>query len=400
MVPAPPPEDIEKESNLGDSTTLDEIDVFAGNCLYLTREQQTVVVLASALSHDPRATGSVPRIIVTGKKQSGKSTVMDVGLMLSNNGWMSNSTNAGIRAFYNTEGEHTLFCDESQRYFGETGMLGKGLELYKVGVEGYRRRATLSFSVARALTIVSSYGVAWFAGIGDCVPTDMMDRGIRIEMAHKPDSVEKWDTLDDSVWATGNAYQEQLHEWVMSNHAYLVWFGKNNTRRIHPKMTSRRRQIWGPLAGIAFAAGGKWPKLFMDAFLTLGLDAGRAKPTINQQIVLDAHSIIQEQDENNKEADPTAEPLAFLYTIDLISNLPERDIYEDWSEEFLLQSLTRALGTTRQHRGQRFTGEKWNGKGRDTKPIKEQAEDITARLWPEEPEEEDPIDDELGTPDE
>lgn len=376
-----------------DSTTLDEIDEFADGCLYITEQQRTVIILAAALSHDPRASGAVPRIIVTGPKGTGKSTVMDVGLMLSENGWMSNSTQAGLRAFYNTEGEHTLFVDEAQRYFGETGLSGKSLELYRVSVEGYRRRATLSFSVARTLTIVSCYGVEWLAGIGDCVPIDVMDRGIRIEMTPKPDSVEKWDTLDDSVFSSGLAYQEQLHEWVLANHSFLVEFNKNQTRRLHRRLTGRRRQIWAPLAAIAYAAQGQWPKRFMEAFLQLGIAAGSIKPTTNQQITLDTADIITTTTADMKD-------IKFLYTIDLIENLPQRDIYEDWSEEYMLQALTRALGTTRQARGTRITGERWNGKGRDTAPILKAADEIRTHLNPPDttPEEAE-IEDELGTPD-
>ena len=370
-----------------DPTLLDEIDVFADNCLFVTDAQRTVNILASASSHDPGASSAQPRIIVTAPKQSGKSTYMDVGLMLSDNGWMSNATQAGLRAFFNTEGNHTLFTDESQLYFGETGLRGQHLELYKVGVEGYRKRATLSFSVARTLTIVSDYGVAWFAGIGDCVPSPIMDRGIRIEMVPKPESVEKWDTLDDSVYASGLEYQSQLHEWVLSNHDYLEWFNKNRTRRLHPKMNARRRQIWGPLAAIAYAAGGTWPARFMEAFLALGLDTGKIRPTTNQQIVLDAAEIIKAH-----------EPCAFLYTIDLVENLPERKIYEDWSEEYMLQALSRALGNTRQHLGTRLDGEHWRGKGRDCAQILEEAQKIQDHLWPEEPEVEDEIEDEMGGP--
>jgi len=383
-----PPED-----HVPDSTILDEIDIFAGNCVYMSREQQTVLVIACAISHDTKASGTATRINITGDSECGKSTAMDVGCMLSDNAFMSNCTQAAIRALFNTPDNHTLFVDEASKYFGESGLLGRTLELYKVLCEGYRRIATLSFSVNRVLTSVSCYGVAWTAGIGESVPADVLKRGVRIRMTPKPDNIEKWDTLDESVWATGQSYQTQLHDWVTANHEFLVWFNKNKTRKIHPKMTSRKRQIWGAFFAIANAAGGRWPRLVMDAFLALGIDQQKQKPTINQQIILDTADIIR---------DNTIVPFItppFIYTIDLIENLPARDIYENWSEEFLVQALSRALGQTTQHRGKRFNEQSWNGKGRPTQAILKSAKEITEKLYPETEDTEDEFEDELGSPD-
>jgi hypothetical protein len=371
-----------------DPATLNEIDAFADNCLYVTREQRTLIALGAALSHDPRAGGTAARFAVRGPKQTGKSTVMDVAWMLSHNGWMSNPTPAALRAFYNTEGEHTLFVEEASKYFGESGLLGKTLDLYRILADGWQKRATLSFSVNRVLTNVSSYGVAWCAGIGEAIPSDIVDRSVRIDMEAKPEDIEKWDTLDDDVTSTGFEYQEQLHEWMMRQHDYLVWFNRNKTTKLHRRMTNRRRQIYGPLAAIAYAAGGEWPKRFMEAFLAIGINSGKVTPTINQQIVLDTEKIIID----NGYPD-------FIYTIDLIENLPPRELYQSWTEEYTFQVLTMAIGPTRLHRGDKFDGTHWQGKGRDTQKILDSAENIKQNLWPEEEDDEtQPEDDELGGP--
>jgi Protein of unknown function (DUF3631) len=375
-----------------DPTLIDEIDeAFVGKCLYVTREQQTVIVLASFVSHAIKCSSAVPRIIVTGESESGKSTVMDIGVMLSDGGWMSNGTPAAIRAFFNGSGTHTLFMPEASKTFGENGQRGKTTDIYKILADGYRRIATLSYSNNRELVDVSCYGVAWCDGIGDCVPGDIMKRGIRIEMVAKPEDYETWDTLDESVYAAGLAYQEQIHDWVQGVTEYLTWFNRHATRRIHRKMNSRRRQIWGPLFAVAHAAGGRWPGLVMDAFLKIGIDKGTKKPTTHQQLILDTANVIAIHGNPD-----------ILFTQDLVDALPDRPVYAEWGDKFLLQQLTMAMGPSSNFRGATFAGIQGQAKGRKTAGIIIKAKEIEALLSPDEEEEDEPdeVEDELSfTPD-
>ena len=368
-----------KKEHKPNPAVLDEVASFAYDCVYLTREQETAAVLAAASSHDVRAASAQPRIIVTGESESGKSTLMDFGLMLSKDAWMSDATNAAVRSFFNTDEPGTLFFDEASKTFGESGLRGHHLDIYKVLANGYRRRSTLSFSVSRTKHDVSNYGVAWCAGIGECVPIDIMKRGIRIRMVPKPEELEKLDTLDESVYSTGLALQESLHEWVLSNHDFLVEFNRKNTARLHSKLTSRRRQIWGPGAAIAYAAGGDWPQRWKEAFLKLGLDDGsKIVLTPNQQILLDTAEII----EQNPDAGGSIRTV--LFTRDLIDNLPPRELYDEWTEEFLVQQLTKALGPSTPLRGENFDGRKGQAKGRRTYQIMKDAEQLKEQIKPEE----------------
>jgi hypothetical protein len=376
------------EDHKGDPTLLDEIDGFVEASIHTTRTQQTALVLGFATSHDPFASSTQPRFLITGPPQSGKSSVMDLMVMLSDNGWVSDSTAPGIRAFFNTEGNHTLGIDEADKTFGQDGQRGQSHPTYRILNDGYRKRATLSYSQNRILTSVSSYGPAWISGIGDCAPPDTRKRAIRISMEEKPSHIEKDDTLDDSVYSTGLAYQEQLHNYILSNHDFLVWFNKTQLTRIHPSMNNRKRQIWGPLFAIAHAAGGRWPSLVMESFLDINESFPAAKPTTNQQILLDTETIITQSGYPK-----------FLYTIDLIENLPQRDLYEQWTEEYLLQALSRALGTTHQVKSKRLNKQNWQGKGRDTAPILKAAKEVRELLDPpQETEPDNELDDELGGP--
>lgn len=372
------------------SDILDEIDLFARTVMYLPhQEQYTSVILATGVSHVTDAFTAVMRMALTGPSRAGKTTVMDFGMGLSAGSWMSDATGPGLRAFYNTKGAHTLGVDESSKIFGENGMRGKLNPLYRIGTEGYRRTATLSFSVDQTKVDVSSYGVAWFAGIGEAIPYDIMNRAIRIEMEPVPPGYELQDTVDEDVMDLMTDYRDALHEWLAPNRAELKNFYKNEVSKLHPMLYGRLRQVWGGAFAIAWLAGGRWPKLAMDAFLKLGLDASnRPSPTPGQQLLLDVGDII---DRNIPYSD------GVLFTADLVECLCDMDgrKYGNMGEQALFQLIARHLGVAQNHRATNMAGVSGRGKGREAAPLLAKANELKARLYPEPPEPDEDEEDEL-----
>jgi hypothetical protein len=368
------------------SALLHEVDEFLSMMLPVTEEQRTVILGGAVLSHsrqDPEdfTFSTLPRFAVTGPKRTGKTSILDAALMLSEGGWMSDATSAGVRAFFNTPQIHTMFLAEASKVFGETGLGGQQHPVYRILADGYRRTATLSFSVNRAKVDVSSFGVAWCDGIGEAVPSDILDRSVRIRTRTAPREVTRLllDTLDEDVTATGHAYAESIHEWMNSEgmHEAMHRYARTAVPALHPALSGRTRQVWGPLFTV-FAeefAGPEFSQRIMAAFLKLGIDeADRPKPTPGQLYLLDTAEIIR-----------MAGNPPVLYTADLIgalNRMPDRN-YHRKTYQYIIQETARFLGPARNIRGENLSGVYGQGKGRDTGPLLDRADEVMRMLYPE-----------------
>jgi len=369
-----------EEAKVDGGELLLETMSFGRQVLGVTQAQLTAMTLAGCVSHlasvdvTPRPFNSALRVALTGDSRAGKSTGMRYGFLISANPWMSDSTAPGIRAFFNRKGPKTFFMDEASKTFGEAGLRGRSHQAYKILTEGFDWIGTLSFSVDRSLQEVSTFGVAWVAGIGEAVPHDVLMRSIRIRMEKSTEDLA--DILDTDMWETGLAYRQAIHDWIMPNVEWLENFSRTEVRKLHPRLRGTIRQIWGPLFAIAHLAGGELPTLCMEAFLELGIDRNeKPKPTPGQQLVLDADRII---------ADNGLADVGTIFTADLVDELREMDDrdYHRKGEQYLLQEIARHLGPARNIRGDNLLGIVCRGKGGDTAPIQARAAEIREKLNP------------------
>lgn len=262
--------------------------------IYAPREEKDAGILVAASSHAVSVLNTAARLLITSDEElSGKTTFMDGMEVISHNPWWTDPTPYALRSAYKRPEPITPFYDEISKAFGESGNLGKTRPEYRILVEGYRRKAKLSFSVQGTEHEVSCFGVAVMAGLKTAAPKDLRTRSIIIKMRRKPEWVQLEDSLDPGVEARGKLVGEALHTWVMQ-HIDEIKEGLKDLRGIHPKLDSRLAQIWGPSFVIARIAGPEWFERCMRAFVKLGLDsASKPKLITEQQILMDAASYLR-----------------------------------------------------------------------------------------------------------
>jgi uncharacterized protein DUF3631 len=328
-------------------TPLDEARAFEGRLLYGTPEQLDAVTLAFAVSHSIESFTAVPRVLFDSDDPgSGKSTGLHIAKLLCYRPWeATNSTEPAVRAKFN-EGQVTLIVDEISKIFGESGTNGKTNKLYPILVSGYESTAVHSFSAGRITEDIPIYGVAVAAGLRKAAPNDLRDRCIIIHMKKAPGTVANRleDALDPSVRAEGRQIGAALHQWARANADDMREYAKNRLRGLHPKLTGRRRQIWGPLFTVAAMAGGDWPVRCLRAFLELALDSGD-KPVLTprQQMLLDADDY----------ATKYARADTVIFSRDLLEYVKglEREEFAPMSDRALAKLMSSALGQAQAIRG-------------------------------------------------
>ena len=153
----------------------------------------------------------------------------------------------------------------------------------------------------------------------------------------------------------------------------MSYFMLNRAEGLHTKLYDREYQVWGPMAGVAAAAGGEWPRRFMTAFVTLELDAtDQPLITPDQQLILDIANVARSYHVQR------------IFTADLVDQLhdiPERP-YSELSDGRLLQLLDGVLGDAMPLHGKTLLGDEASGEGWLTQPVFKQAKDIHDIAYP------------------
>lgn len=319
-------------------TPLDYGRNFTETVVAATPEQLDALVLTCAVSHSVGSFTTVPRLLaVSDDAGSGKSTAaIHVPRMLAWRPWVgNNATEPAVKAKF-IEGETTLLVDEISKLFGESGMNGKQSKLYAVLVAGYESTAIVSFSAGRVTEDVPIYGVAFMAGLRKAAPDDLRSRCIILQMKPASDSAAAnlEDALDPGIRAAGTQIGKSLHAWIRQNNGFLEDYAKNHLRGIHPKLTGRRKQVWGPLFAVAAAAGGDWPQRCLRAFLELALDEGERPVLVpEQQMLLDFADF----------SDSAGDDVVF--SRDLLTYVKglDREMYRAMSDRDLAKLMARSL---------------------------------------------------------
>jgi uncharacterized protein DUF3631 len=371
---APPPQ---PEEDL--STPLDSVRDFLAGILYATDEQLDALALVMAVTHATDAFTTLPRVLVTSEKpQTGKSIVLTLAQMLCANGWKADPTGPALKAkFIEPQpdgGTVTLILDEISKVFGESGLNGRTSPIYKILVDGYANDGTFNHSVAKVAMDVSCFCVAFMAGLRTAAPEDLKQRSIHILMKPKPGSLALENARDPDTKVDGDALGVVLHGWVRENTGVLREISRNRLHGIHPKLTDRRREIWGPLFAVAMAEGGDWPQRCMGAFRKIALDASDGpRPTIPQQIVMDLADLIER------------ESLPQVFAIDAVEYLRamiDRPEYEALSDRGLAKRIAAALGESQTIRGRNRAGAEVLAKGRYSPRILHLAAALRAHFEP------------------
>lgn len=262
---------------------------FMDRIAYMKPTQRDAAVLYFAGTHIFQELNTYGRLLVTSTEgNAGKTTVLDAGVMMSANPWMSDPTKWALQGKFKGVEAPTLFLDEIHLVFGLNGQRGRSNPLYKPVVEGYRKTATFSGQIDGAPHDFSCYCPTVMAGQKAAVPPDMRTRCINIWMKPAPDTIDLEDSLDEGVEADGQRIGEQMHSWAQ------LFLGEVNdwakeAKKLHPKLRGRKLQVWGGLYAVAKAAGPEWEARFLAAFKELALDQSE-KPILSadQQVLMDA----------------------------------------------------------------------------------------------------------------
>lgn len=367
-----------------DSTPLDDTREFLAECVYARPEKLDAIALLIAASHACDAFMTVPRLLVVSDAralqagfQTGKTTVLDMVLMLAGNTLDASGTQPGLSAaFINNVNKPslTIVRDEIHHVFGRNGLGGNSHPLYDPLVRGYRRNATHLFSSGHNASLVSIYGVAAMAGLGNAVPGDLRSRCVVISMDPKPESMQLRPTGAEDTLVLGRSYHESLHAWVRANFGFIKTWARNTPGfRLHPKLGNRREEIWKSLFAVAAAAGGTWPVRCLIAFETLALDASdRPVLTPRQQVMLDMGAVFR--------AYPGVSYLTVSQLHDGLLKLPHAgELYDNLSNKAICDLMARAAG---QQSDVKWTGKK-AARVRYREDIMPVVEALEAKLFPE-----------------
>ncbi len=364
---------------------LNAVRDFLTTILYATDEQLDALTLVLAVTHATDAFNTLPRVLVTSDSpRSGKSTVMSAAKMLAGNAWLADPTGPALKAkFIEPQpdgGSVTLLLDEISKVFGESGLNGRTSPVYRILTDGYTKNGSFSHSVAKVAMDVSCFCVAFMAGLRTAAPEDLQQRSIRIVLKPKPNRLKLEDALDSDTQLIADVFRETLHGWARQNTESFREISKNGLHRIHPKLTDRRRQIWGPLFAVASAAGDDWPQRCLESFSALALDSGdRPVLTPDQQITLDIAKLVETEGTSHIF---TADAVDYLRTMD------DRPLWEGLSDRSIAKLMASALGPTYVIEAENRAGEPVSMRGRFAPVIIALAESIRARLRPAVAEEE------------
>lgn len=336
--------------------------------------------LILAVTHVKDTFTTVPYALVTSDKPKvGKTTLStDIPALLADMPWEVNSltTEPAMRAKFMDRVPPSALClPDAGKIFGESGLNGRTSKVYQLLVAGYRRTGKVEVSVNRVSTLLPAYFVAFLDGLNNAVPGDLATRAVQFKLTLKPPEIRLRDALSVPVAREAEPLQKALHRWAGSNRRVMREFLLDGVTRVHPLLTDRLLQLWGPLFAVAHAAGGTWPQRCLDAFLEMALDEGD-KPVLlaDQKALLDTAQIAMKNG------------VSVVFTADLVRALRElRDgeFYTEVDNRYLVEDLLpRALGPSVNLRGQSLDGRLVTGKGRKVAPILRAAADLQEMLYP------------------
>jgi hypothetical protein len=363
---------------------LDEIYRFVSTLFYGPEEYRRALTLLLAVSHVKDAFSAVPHVLATSDKpNTGKTTMTkNIPLLLASKPWVigRTTTEPAIRNKFldRNSSPDSLLPDDIGKVFGDNGMGGRGSILYQLLVDCYLSNGKVSVSVNRVSKDLPAYAMSWMSGLDNAVPADLGGgpdgRSIEFRLKPKPRTVKLQDALSPAVQAEGEILREALHGWARSSMKLMRQFMQSHVHNVHPLLTDRTLQKWGPPFAVAHAAGGAWPAACMQAFQLLGLDASERVPVLPyQQALLDTARVIEHAN------------VPVIFTADLVPALRElpSEFYEKADDRYLVeQLLPRALGPSREMRGRNMDGDVVRAMGRQSALVLERAAELHDELYP------------------
>lgn len=267
-------------------TALDDTRKYIGWFIDARDTVLDVSAAIAAMTHVLDCFYTVPKMLIhSDEPECGKTELESLILRLSANPWTVNreTTKDAIRSKFDVVDPSlrpTIGIQEVSQIFGLSGRQGASHPINTYLREGYKQGETTSISRNGSAVDIPVFCTAVMAGLKNAVPKDIRTRCICVRMYPGSPLMEYVGVEHDGMSAAG---ARALGSWARQHTDELKTF---RARGLHPKLKGRRLEIWTALFGIAYAAGGTWPRRMMAAFLDLAIDQAETVPLTPQQTIL------------------------------------------------------------------------------------------------------------------
>lgn len=274
---------------------LNEAADFVRQYVVASPAQIDAMVLVAACTHLKEAFVAFPRVLFTSESpESGKTEALRITAALCSKPFNTKGTGYALQSKLAAQANEpgaasmTLIRDEISDIFGQAGLNGSQNPIAGILREGYKRGATMCWSVSRTAVDFDISGIFLMAGLRTAVPVDIRTRCIVITM--RPGSPAGYFDI-----RTGEPVAERIAKtlaaWTKAHRPEITSF---LARDLHPKLKGRRREIWEPLFAVAAAAGQDWLNRCLTAFLEIALDESDQTPlSPRQEVLRDLHAVVQ-----------------------------------------------------------------------------------------------------------
>lgn len=266
---------------------LDETTSFITRYIVATPAQIDAMALVAACTHIKEAFVAFPRVLFTAETpESGKTEALRITAALCSRAFNTKGTSYALQSKLAAQAAEpgsapiTLYRDEISDIFGQSGLNGSQNPLAGILREGYKRGATMCWSVSRMAVDFDISGIFMMAGLRTAVPMDIRTRSIVINMrAGTPPDYFDIRTGEPEA----HRLARSLAAWTKVHRDEL---SRALPRGIHAKLKGRRLEIWESLFLVAKAAGQEWFNRCLTAFLEIALDESDQTPLSPRQEVL------------------------------------------------------------------------------------------------------------------
>ena len=270
------------------STELDYARKLTGSAISAPDHMLDAFTVACAVTHRIDDLYTAFRWLTLGPPGSGKSTTLTVGSYLAANAepvtGVLGMTAPSYVADFRMNPHSTHFIDESHHLFGLAGQGGKSSKFYTYLNQGHTRATAFAQCQENKVALkVSIFGVVFMAGLGLACPPDLRDRSIIVRMAKASSKVEVADFSAPETRAAFEYAGKMLGSWMQRGPKIDV----ATVRGIHPKLTHRTMDVWGPLFALAKNVSEEWLDRMLVAFERIELDAGIPVYAPEDQLQLD-----------------------------------------------------------------------------------------------------------------
>jgi len=267
-------------------------DVHAAYTRYVifpSAEAADAVTLYTAATHAQTSWEHASRLVVKSPiKRCGKTRLQEVARELVHNPLpTTNISPAALARSISEDNPPTLILDEADTVWGKKDQRSEGAEdLRGILNAGHSRgwpyvRWDAS---SRKRELCPTFAMAIIGGIGD-MPDTIEDRAVVLSMRRRApgEHVTPWRTR--RVVPQLRALRDRLHDWVTAQCDALA--------EAEPDLPAEDRaaDVWEPLAAIADAAGGDWPRRARKACQALASEEDSRDGTAGERLLADLQDI-------------------------------------------------------------------------------------------------------------